>query len=307
MIPSFLSLADADDIFTVAMPDGAVLPVYGLNGVEGAPALLFGHANGMAAGSYGPFLRLLAARTRVWAFDARGHGGSSWPDGPLDEVFAVDRMADDLAQVTRAVATRAGVQRIACVGHSLGAAAALRLAMLGRAPRWSALVAIEPPIFPPPGAAVHDEAVAKQARLVAGTAKRRTHWPSPEALAERLAGRGMFARFDRAMLEAHCRATLRPAPEGGFRLCCPPAVESFIFRSHGEADSWARLSAIEERVALIGGDPTTPDNDWVSSVLPEMAAQMRHARLTMVPGTGHLLVSEVPARCAALVLDQIKA
>jgi pimeloyl-ACP methyl ester carboxylesterase len=305
LIPAFVSLAGADEIFTVAMTDGAVLPVYGL-GVSGhAPALLFGHANGMAAGSYGPFLRLLAARARVWAYDARGHGGSTWPDGPLDEIFAVDRMAGDLEAVTRAVAARAGAARIACVGHSLGAASALRLAARREAPRWSALVAIEPPVSPPPASACWPEAMAKQAQHVAGAARRRTHWPSPEALGERLAGSGMFARFDRAMLEAHCRATLRPAAEGGWRLCCPPAVESFIFASHAEADTWARLPAVEDRVALIGGDPATPDNDWISGALPEMASQMRHASLTTVPGAGHLLVSEMPARCATLVLHHI--
>ena len=115
----------------------------------------------------------------------------------------------------------------------------------------------------------------------------------------------MFARFDPAMLDAHCRATLRPAPEGGFRLCCPPAIESFIFRSHWEADSWARLPAVSIAIDLIGGDPEMPDNDWVSSALPEMAAQMPHARLTQVPGAGHLLISERPEHCAALVHERM--
>jgi pimeloyl-ACP methyl ester carboxylesterase len=302
----FLSLAAADAIFTVAMPDGAVLPVYQLNGPAAAPALLFGHANGMAAGSYGPWLARLAARARVFAFDARGHGGSTWPAGEIEQVFAVDRMADDLVQVTNAVAARAGAP-LAYVGHSLGGAAALRLAAAGRAPRWSAAVIFEPPIFPPPSAALYAEAVALQRRLVAGTAKRRAFWPSPEALAERLKDRGMFARFDPAMLDAHCRATLRPDAAGGFRLCCPPAIESFIFRSHGEADTWAGLPAVTIAVELVGGDAAMPDNDWVSSALPDMAAQMPQARLTQVRGAGHLLISERPALCADLVLQRIGA
>lgn len=297
----FLSLAAADDVFTVAMPDGAVLPVYTLAGPADAPALLFGHANGMAAGSYGPFLARLAAQARIFAFDARGHGGSIWPAGPFAHVFAVDRMADDLAHVSAAVAARAGAAHIAYVGHSLGGAAALRLAATGRAPAWSAAIIFEPPIFPPPSSPIHAEAMAKQLRLVAGTAKRREFWPAPDALAERLKGRGMFARFDPAMLDAHCRATLRPTPEGGYRLCCPPPVESFIFQSHAEADTWARLSAIAIAVELVGGDAAMPDNDWVSSALPEIAAQIAKAPLTQVPGAGHLLISEKPELCAELV------
>lgn len=305
MTPPFFSLAAADDVFAVTTPDGAMLPVYELAGPAHAPALLFGHANGMAAGSYGPFLARLAARARVFAFDARGHGGSIWPAGPLDQVFAIDRMADDLAQVTRAVAARAVTPQVAYVGHSLGGAAALRLAAGGRAPGWSAAVIFEPPIFPPPSSPVHAEAVAKQSRLVAGTAKRREFWPTPEALAERLRGRGMFARFDPAMLEAHCRATLRPTPEGGYRLCCPRAIESSIFRSHGEADTWARLAAMTIAVDLVGGDASVPDNDWVSRAVPEMAAQIATARLTQVPGAGHLLISEEPGLCAKLVCERI--
>ncbi len=301
----FLSLADADEVFTVAMPDGALLPVYGLAGPAGAPVLLFGHANGMAAGSYGPFLARLATRAHIFAFDARGHGGSSWPAGPLEHVFAIDRMADDLVHVTQAVAARAGAPAIAYAGHSLGGAAALRLAASGRAPGWSAAIIFEPPVFPPPGSPSYAEAVAKQLRLVAGTAKRREFWPSPDALAARLKGRGMFARFDPAMLDAHCRATLRPAPEGGYRLCCPPPVESFIFKSHGEADTWTRLPAITIAVELIGGDATMPDNDWVSSALPDMAARIAKAHLTQVPGAGHLLISERPELCADLVFRQL--
>jgi pimeloyl-ACP methyl ester carboxylesterase len=282
-----------------------VLPVYRLAGPPGAPALLFGHANGLAAGSYEPWLRRLAERAQIFAFDARGHGGARWPAGPLDEVFAVDRMADDLAEVTRVVTARAAVGRVACIGHSLGAAAALRLAACGRAPAWSALVAFEPPIFPPPGAASHDDAVAKQIRLVAGTAKRRMRWPDPDALHERLKKSPMFARFADEMLIAHCRAILRPDPAGGYALCCPPEIETFIYRSHREADTWTRLGAIRGPVDLIGGDPTVADNDWVSSALPEIQAAITNARLTVLPGLGHMLIAEAPERCAALLFDHL--
>jgi pimeloyl-ACP methyl ester carboxylesterase len=303
--PAFRSLPGAAETFTVAMSDGAVLPVYGMGGPPAAPGVLFGHANGLAAGSYGPFLARLGAFARVFAFDARGHGGARWPEGPIETVFAVDRMAADLVPLTDAVAARAGVARIAYVGHSLGAVAALRLATLGRAPEWRRLIAFEPPIFPPPGAACYAEALAKQTRLVAGTAKRRAEWPSPAALEARLKGRGMFARFDDAMLRAHCRAILKPLPQGGFGLCCPPAVEAWIFRSHWEADTWSRLGAVTLAPELIGADPAMPDNDWVSGAMSEMAAAIPAARLTGVPGTGHLLILEAPERCAELVRERL--
>ena len=304
MSPAFRSLVGADAVLVAEMPDGARLPVYRIDGMSDGPALLFGHANGMAAGSYEPWLRMLAEVARVYAFDARGHGGSVWPEGPLATVFAPDRIADDLVHVTRRVAAEAGA--VSYIGHSLGAGAALRLLVLGRAPDWRALVLFEPPVFPPPGSTSHAEAVAKQERLVAGTLKRRAEWASPEALAERLGGRGMFARFDPQMLMAHCRASLRPA-DGGYCLCCPPEIESFIFKSQSEADTWQRLAAVTRALTLVGGDPAMPDNDWVSSALPEMALLMPQARLIQVHGAGHLLISEQPRHCAALVADSLHA
>lgn len=303
--PLFRSVSEADAVFDVGTDDGASLPVYRLNGPERAGSLLFGHANGMAAGSYGPWLKLLARGVSVFAFDARGHGGSHWPEGPLEDVFSVDRMAGDLAIVARAVQSQIGGGPLAYAGHSLGGASALRLAAKGGAGLFRALVIFEPPVCPPPGARSYAEAIEKQTRLVTGTLKRRVHWPSIEAFRERLEGRGLYRRFDPAMLAAHCRATLRPAPVG-YDLCCPPAVESWIYKSHAEADTWSLLPRIGAPVDLIGGDPDVPDNDWVSSALAEMAAVIPNVRFTRVPGAGHQLIAEKPELCAEMLLERIR-
>lgn len=227
--------------FIVATPDGAALPVYAFGGPARAPAVLFGHANGLAAGSYAPWLEELAATLRVFALDARGHGGSRWPEGALETVFAVDRFADDLALVAGAVAARLAGAPLHYVGHSLNAAAALRFAARDAPLPWSGTLLFEPPIFPPAGSLHHAEAAEKQTPLITRSAARRAVWPSPAALAELLRGRGAFARFRPDLLDAHCHATLRPLAEGGYTLCCPPAVESAIFRSHRQADTWQRL------------------------------------------------------------------
>src|SRR6185437_530593 len=147
--PLFRSLGDAE-CFTVATADGATLAVYVLGGKAGGPGLLFGHANGFAAGSYGSWLRGFCANARVFAFDARGHGGAEWPEGPLDRVFAVDCFADDLADVATAVAARLDGAPCHYAAHSLNAAAALRLAARGGTLPWPAMTLFEPPIFPLP-------------------------------------------------------------------------------------------------------------------------------------------------------------
>src|SRR5581483_8299466 len=79
--PRFLSL-EADEVASVTASDGAVLPLYSLAGPGDAP-----------------WLRMLSTTMRVFAYDARGHGGATWPAGPLEAVFHVDRFADELAAV----------------------------------------------------------------------------------------------------------------------------------------------------------------------------------------------------------------
>ena len=300
---SFRSLPKAD-WFTVAASDGAMLPVYALGGPRGAPGLLVGHANGLAAGSYGPWLRELAAWLRVFAFDARGHGASSWPEGALETVFHVDRFADDLALVAVAVRARIGGAALHLAGHSLGAAAALRLGARGAALPWSASILFEPPVFPPPNSPLYAEACAKQTPLIERSAARRADWASPEALAKLLGARGIFHRFRPDLLAAHCRATLRPSPRGGYTLACPPEVESIIFKSHRVADTWQHLPSIRAPLHLVGGDPALGDRGWVSAVLPEMTTRIPGARLTVLAGAGHMMIFEQPERCRKLVLEE---
>jgi pimeloyl-ACP methyl ester carboxylesterase len=300
-------MSDHAAAFTVVAPDGAVLPVYALGGPAAAPGLLFGHANGLAAGSYAPWLRELARTLRVFAFDARGHGASVWPTGAFETVFAVDRFADDLALVAAAVATRLDGALLHYVGHSLNAAAALRLAARDAPLPWAATILFEPPVFPPPESPHYGEACEKQAPLVTRSAARRAVWPNPQALGEVLRARGMFARFRPDLLAAHCRATLRPLAEGGYTLCCPPDVESTIFRSHQHADTWQRLAGVRAAIHLVASDPTLPDRGWVSACMPDMTAQLPQAQLTVIAGTGHLMIFEQPDACRDLVTATIAA
>lgn len=302
MTPSFLSRAHADAVFAVTAPDGAVLPVYEFKGPARAPALLFGHANGFPTGAYAPWLKELAKDVHVFSHDARGNGGSHWPAGPLDQVFHAARLADDLRLVSEAVTARLGGSVPAYLGHSLGSASAIDLAIAGSMPRFPALMLIDPPVFPNARAKSYDEAVRIHSRLLAITRKRRADWPSVEAFCERLkSANGVFARFPAAMLEAYGRAALKPKPEGGFTLCCPPEVEYAIYEAHRVSGSWDKLARVSARLELVGADPNRPDHDWISNAITEMAAAMKHAHLTVLKGAGHLMISEEPARLLALV------
>jgi pimeloyl-ACP methyl ester carboxylesterase len=292
----------------VATADGASLPLYALAALSPeAPALLVGHANGLAAGSYEPWLRALASDFHVFAFDARGHGGSAWPAGPLTEVFTVDRFADDLAAIAAAVRARVAARPLHYAGHSLAASAAVRLAARGRPLPFASATLFEPPIFPPPNAPNYPEAIAQQERLIRASARRQARWASPEALLEFLRVRGAFRSFDPAMLAAHCRASLKPDDAGGYALRCPPEVESAIFAAHRDADTWARLPQVVGRLHLVSGDPDMPERDWVSGAMAAIAARLRDADLTVLANTGHMMIFQQPRACRDLLLRRLGA
>lgn len=301
MSPRFLSLKDAVDAFEVEASDGARLAVYEAGGARSAPALLVGHANGLAAGSYGPWLRDLARDFRVFAFDARGHGGSTWPKGPLETVFSVDRLADDLADIIAALHARLEAVPLHYAGHSLAAAAAVRLAARGIELPLERITLFEPPIFPPKDAPNYPETIEQQERLIRGAARRQARWESPEALFESLRTRGVFRSFVPEMLAAHCEATLRPDSAGGCVLCCPPAVESTVFAVHRDADTWDHLPRIRQRLHLVSGDASAPERDWVSGAMAGIAARIPGAERVELPGTGHMMIFQKPEACRDLL------
>lgn len=307
MSASFSSLRDATERVDVRAADGALLPLYGVGGgPKTAPGLLVGHANGLAAGSYGPWLRLLSQWFRVYAFDARGHGGSTWPEGPLNQVFSVDRFADDLARVAATARNRLGGAPLHFAGHSLAAASAVRLALDGVPPAFEVSTLFEPPIFPPEGTANRAEAIAQQERLMRASLRRQRRWESPAAFEAFLKVRGVFRGFDPAMLRAHCEATLRPEHDG-YVLCCPPEVESFVFKTHRDADTWGRLHTVPAKFHLVSGDPSVADRDWVTGAAAAIGRELRAMTLEVLSGTGHMMIFEQPQRCAELLRRRLRS
>lgn len=104
------------------LPDGREI-AYLVAGPGQAPALVFIHGLGGSLGTWQVVLGDLVAAHRVCALDLPGHGGSDKGD-PED----VDYSADGLAAAVGDALTAVGIGRAIVVGHSLGAAVALKLA-----------------------------------------------------------------------------------------------------------------------------------------------------------------------------------
>lgn len=114
-------------------------------GPENAPVLLLLHGAGAATHSWRGLMPILAERFRVVAPDLPGHGFTATPAGNGLSLPAMARRAGGLLEAL-------GVQPALVVGHSAGAAVAIRMSLdgrLGQAP----IVAINGALQPFGGAA----------------------------------------------------------------------------------------------------------------------------------------------------------
>ncbi len=317
-LPPFRSLPDDQaDCIAVDGDGGVRLNLYRLRRrPAGGPVILFGHACGFAAGSYRPLFDTLAEDAEILAYDSRGHGGSDVP-APETGAYGPDRFALDLAALAGAAIRLAEGRPLYFVGHSLNAAAMLRLgAHHGETLRRLGLRGVllfEPPVFPTEDRPEHAECAEKDARLVARTRNRRARFADPQELIALLTGRGLFRHLSEAFLAAHATATLRPLADGGYTLACPPVVEAETFATFGEGSTFAHLGAFpaEVPVHLVGGDPNGgPDRNWTTLMAPALAERLGAGRapavlrrFTALPERGHLMVQEDPATTRRLIRE----
>lgn len=289
----------------VLRPHGIRLKLYRMIGpVQEGPVLLFGHANGMAAGSYLRLLEELALKATVFTFDARGHGGSSAPENEFDRHYTMDAFADDLEAITESVRNEIGKAPLYYVAHSLNAVAGLRLGLLRKRSFWEGVMLFEPPVFPPLSHPLHAEADKRTGDLVRLSKNRKARWPGPQVLADALKGKFLFSLFEEGCLLDYARANLRPTGEGDYTLASPPEVEAAIFACHMDAANYEGLPDFPMPVRFVSGDPGIGlAGDWIAKLAPDLAARVPGSTLSVVDGTSHLLLFEATARVKPIILS----
>jgi pimeloyl-ACP methyl ester carboxylesterase len=281
------------------MSDGARISAYELAGDPNAPPVLFGHGCGFAAGTCLTFLASLR-RLRVFAFDTRGHGGSSVDDPAAPEACSVSTLADDLAAVGEFVAETCG-RKPYYVGHSMSGSIALWLLAHGDASMFSGFTLFDPAALPPPGHAAHAGAQRKHGLLIARCARRRPAWKTREEYAAALSGSGAFGLWSEAMIADHVRATTKPSVDGGIELCCAPKIEAAILKALGTSEIWEALPHIHRPVHLVSADPALDDCEWVTRCMPDVAARLADTTMKTLPGTHHISMFGRIEECRALV------
>ena len=256
---------------------------------EPEATVLLVHATGFHSRTWDAVVRLLPPSYRVFALDMRGHGASQ--DPRTSEECSWRKMAKDVGEWL----AQRDLRNVIAAGHSMGGAV-LALTAAAEPERIGALVLVDaviPQFDDPLSTAMPPGNLAEAAR------KRRPIWPSPQAMAESLAGRGAFAGWPRSAIESYCRYALTPTVNGEWRLLCPPEVEAWTFEHAPTTNPWPELPQITQpTVVMRAGADGHP-----SPAGPGVADAIARAREITVPDSDHF----IPMRRPDAVAEQIGA
>ena len=271
------------------MPESALLRANGLSlhyldwgGARYArlrpPALLL-HATGFLAAVWGPIAEALSQRYRVLALDQRGHGDS---DKPPSGYHRLDFVAD-----LRAFLDALELEGIIGIGHSAGAANIACCEAL-RPGSFRRMVLIEPIVFPPVVQAMAGEHTA---RLRRGALKRRTVWPSGEALFKSFRSRPPFKTWREDVLRLYVEHGTWRREDGQTELKCPGRIEAQMYAGASPFDAFELLPEVGCPALVVRGEHSDSHLPFIAQAL---ADQMPDARVVTIEGAGHFCPMEKP-------------
>jgi non-heme chloroperoxidase len=278
--PEGLALPDGDTR-TVRTDDGAELEVLVAGPADG-PTVVLAHCWTGMKGFWGAVARsLVADGHRVVLYDQRGHGGSTLGTDPM----TIDRLGEDLL----AVLDDLGAPELVLAGHSMGGMTIQALAVhhpdvIRDRVRGIVLVATAARVFPRAVAApLLDLALGDRALGgVLGT---------PRALVMTRGAHGRLAH------RAHVEATA----EGFFGTS--GAVRSGFLAAMTAMDYRGGLADIDVPTTILVG---TDDRLTPPRRARLLADRIPGAELVVLPGAGHMLPIEEPARVTEAITARAK-
>ncbi len=258
-------------------------------GGDGLP-VLFVHGTGMVGQVWEPAARALGPGFRPLLLDRRGHGDSDKP--PAGYQWADN--AVDIAGVVRAL----GIEGCAGVGHSSGGTA-LVTAASDHPGLFSRVALIDPILMPRRAAAGSGSPMSERTR------RRRSEWPSAEAMVASLRAKFPYNGWREDALWAYVRRGTAQRPDGSVALKCPPELEALMYQHDGTLDVFAKLAALRCPLLIVRAGNTDrfprENAERARTVTPGCT-------LVELPGVTHFAPMEQPEAIAGLLraflLDQ---
>lgn len=234
----------------------------------GPEPLLFVHGFGEGAYVWHDLIPRVRGERKAVAVDLRGHGDSSWDDAKRYSLL-------DHATDLRRVVERLGLGGVILVGHSMGAAIALRcLSIIGD--QVAAMVLVEPP---PPNDGPESGALAWLGKEEPGI------YRDSEDYLRSLLERRPFGRPE--ILAYYARSSLREIERGRLTLKRDPVMEAY----GPTREDAAHLSALRAPVLVVRG---TASSFLSTNQASTLAGLSNHGRVEVVPAAGHAIMSENP-------------
>lgn len=279
---------------TIATARGPMAALVDDSAGQGTPWLHFAHATGMCARLYADMLAPLVGRFRLIASDARGHGASPLSADPA-ALTSWRIYADDLAALLDAVDPGAPWL---LAGHSMGGTVS---AMVAAARPVAGLALIEPAFVPFALAADYEAARAAGSPppnpMADQAVRRRSAFASRDAARAAWVGRGVFASWSDATLDAYLDGGLRDDGDGVV-LACAPAWEAATFRAVSTELEAALAAHAGPLTLLAGGMGSTvqPADFATIAALPNIVAA------ELIADADHFVPTARPDRARAVIL-----
>jgi lipase len=240
------------------------------------PPLVFLHATGFHAWVWLPYVRRFAPRFRVLALDQRGHGES---DKPL-EGYRWDVFGADLKGFLDAL----DLDDVRAVGHSKGGTAIAAAAAAGTR-RLARAVLVEPVLVSAP----HLTEPAWDNPMSTAARRRRSTWPSRDAMFASLRGKMPFETWEEEFVRLYCDHGVADRTDAQVELLCPGEIEAQIYAYAVLSNGFARLESLAVPTLVVRG-AKSPGFD------PKSAAEAIHrlpaGTLRTVEGGGHFVAME---------------
>jgi pimeloyl-ACP methyl ester carboxylesterase len=263
------------------------------------PLAHFSHATGFCAGLYTPLAERLYPHLRIIGMDDRGHGKTEAPADP-GKLKNWDIFAEDLARFFQHLGGP-----VIAMGHSRGAVASLLVAV--RRPELvRALVLIDPTILPYSWMwwwfLAQKTNLAKLVPIAYRAARRRSVWPSREAIFDAYQGKGPFQTWKDGFLEAYVAEGTEETGQGTIKLCCDPAWESRCFAVCPH-DIWGQIPKVQQPTLVLYG---TESYTFLTPAVRRFKAKVPTATLRPFEQTSHFVPMERPDHTTEAIISFLK-